>query len=58
MQRAFHRAVDQPFSGVTAQHGRRCLYRGNDRVARRGGGVHHEGFIEGVFVVVALNVDE
>ena len=58
MQGALNGAVDQALTGITAQH-RRCSFnRGHQRIAGRGGGVHHKGFVEGIFIVLALNVDQ
>ena len=49
--------LDQPLAGVATHHGGGDLGRGHDAVLRRGGGVHHEGFVEGLFLHVALDVD-
>ena len=57
MQRALYRAVNQPFTRVAAQHRRSRLDRSDDRVTWRGRGMHHKGFVKGVFVVVALDVN-
>ena len=58
VQRPLNGALDQTFTGVTAQHRRRGLNRRDDGVARRRRGMHHKGFIKGLFIIVALNVDQ
>ena len=58
MQRPFHRTIDQAFTRITAQHRRRRFDGRHQRVARRRGRVHHKGFVEGVLVVLALDVNE
>ncbi len=58
VQRPLHRAVNQPLARIPPQHGGRGFDGGNQRIARRGGSVHHKGFVKGLFVIVAFNVNE
>ena len=53
----FNRAVDQTLTSVPLHHRRRGFGGGHDPVVWRGGGVHHVGFVEGLFVYVAFHVD-
>ncbi|MNE48985.1 hypothetical protein D3C80_1434770 [compost metagenome] len=57
MQCALHRTIYQSPPRIAAQHGCGSLHRCYDAVIRRGGGVHHIGFVKGAFVVVTLNVN-
>ena len=57
LDRTFDRTVDETLTGITFHHRCRGFGGRHDTVMRRGGGVHHVGFVEGLFVDVALHVN-
>ncbi len=57
LDRAFDRAINQALTGITFHHRRGGFGGGHDTVVRRGGGVHHVGFVESLFVDITLHVN-
>ena len=56
-QSTFHGFLNKTFARIAFHHSRSHFSGGDNTVMRRGGGLHHIGFIKGFFINITFNMN-